>query len=128
MLSGWTGSFLGANKVAFDAYTEVANSKEWHQPLSWSNESISLANYDLVFLPGGHDKGIRQLLDSSRAQHLVAEYWPSVKQPSKKCCAAICHGVQFLAHTKINGTSVLHDATTTALTGLSTSARYYIFY
>ena len=120
MISGWTGSLLGAASIAKDAYAEMVKSTEWQHPLAWSDKSTSLIGYELLFLPGGHDKAIRQLLDSSRAQQLVAEFWPSIKRPNRKVCGAICHGVQLLAHTKVDGTSVLHDVTTTALVGTST--------
>lgn len=120
MITGWTAKMLGANQAAVDAYNDMIQRPEWKSPLSWSSDEISLESFQLLFLPGGHDKAIRQLLDSSRAQSLVANYWPSIKQPSnKKFCAAICHGVQLLAHTQIDGKSVLHDVSTTALVGTS---------
>ena len=124
MLTGVTGAILGAPAAAKQGYQSMIQTPEWKSPLSWSNKELSLKDYDLLFLPGGHEKTIKQLLDNPRAQQLVADYWPLTKKPGKKCCAAICHGVQLLAHTKVNGKSVLYDATTTAL--VSSSKDYVI--
>jgi hypothetical protein len=33
-------------------------------PLSWTDPSLTLNPYDLIFLPGGHEKGVRQIIDS----------------------------------------------------------------
>lgn len=68
------------------------------------------------------------MLDSRRLQTLLAAYFPLTRKPSDKVCAALCHGVQMLAHSKYEGgddgdgqghnkgKSVLHDVTaTTAL-------------
>lgn len=90
--------------------------------LSWSDEHFTLEVYDLVFLPGGHEKGVIQLINSPRVHSLLAEYFPLTRKPSKKCCAAICHGVMALSESSLpgedgKGKSVLHDATTTALPG-----------
>lgn len=118
MLQGWTGSLLGAPKTAITAYNAMVKTPEWQRPRSWSDSSADLTSFDAVFLPGGHEKNVRQLLDSERAQQLMAAYWPLIKKPGKKVCGAVCHGVQFLAHTKGEGRkSVLHDVTTTALVG-----------
>lgn len=122
MLQGWTGSLLGAPKAAVAAYNAMIKSSEWQKPRSWSEGSANLTSFDVVFVPGGHEKNVRQLLDSERAQELMAAFWPLIKKPGKKLCGAVCHGVQFLAHTKAaDGKSILHDVTTTALVGTSTS-------
>lgn len=122
MLQGWTGSLLGAPKAAITAYNAMVKSSEWQSPHSWSDPSADLTSFDVVFVPGGHEKNVRQLLDSERAQHLMAAYWPLIKKPGKKVCGAVCHGVQLLAHTKgDDGKSILHDVTTTALVGGSRS-------
>ncbi|ATY67384.1 ThiJ/PfpI family protein [Cordyceps militaris] len=72
--------------------------------------------YDLVFLPGGHDKGVRQVIDADAVHALLATYFPQTKKPSKKAVGAVCHGVMVLSETKSSdGTSVLHGVTTTAL-------------
>lgn len=118
MLSGWTGTLLGANKAAKKAYQQLTSTSEsFQKPLSWKDTSFNLADFDLVFLPGGHEKGVRQIIDSPRVQELLGAYFPTTKKPSRKSLAAICHGVQVLAMAsrEDDGKSVLHDVKTTAL-------------
>ena len=91
-------------------------SASFKQPHSWTEPSFTLEPYDLVFLPGGHEKGVRQIIDSLRVHELLASYFPKTEKPSAKSLAAICHGVQVLAAaSKADGTSVMHDCRTTAL-------------
>lgn len=116
MLEGWTGSLLGANKAAKTAYKTLTEDAEFARPQAWTTPGFSLADYDIVFIPGGHDKGVRQLLDSSEAHAALATYFEATKKPSSKIVAAICHGPQALANaTRADGKSVLHDCTTTGL-------------
>lgn len=92
--------------------------------LSWSTPGFTLDPYDLVFLPGGHEKGVIQVINSPIVHRLLAEYFPQTRKPSKKSCAAICHGVMVLSESSLPsedgkvGKSVIHDATTTALPGI----------
>jgi hypothetical protein len=89
---------------------------EWLHPLSWSAPDFTLDSYNLVFLPGGHEKGVRQLLDSPIIHKHLAEYFPKTLKPSTKTVAAICHGVMVLSETKDKeGKSVIHECVTTAL-------------
>ena len=86
--------------------------------LAWTEDDFSLDPYDLVFLPGGHEKGVVQVINSPITHKLLAEYFPKTRKPSGKNIAAICHGVMVLSESSLpNGKSVLHDATTTALPG-----------
>jgi hypothetical protein len=100
----------------------MAATPEFTTPLSWSSPTFSLSSYNLIFLPGGHEKGVRQLIDSPvMAQHL-ASYFPQTVKPSTKNVAAVCHGVLALAVAKLSdgehqGKSILHECDTTALPG-----------
>ena len=86
--------------------------------LAWTDEGFTLAPYDLVFLPGGHEKGVVQVINSPVTHKLMVDYFPQTRKPSKKNVAAICHGVMVLSESSLpDGKSVLHDATTTALPG-----------
>ncbi|KAF2771552.1 class I glutamine amidotransferase-like protein [Teratosphaeria nubilosa] len=126
MLKGWTQKLLGAAPPALAAYKQMTQSPAWQHPLAWAKESFTLADYEIVYLAGGHDKAIRQILDSPRAQHLLAEYFPLTVKPSTHICVAICHGVQLLAHaTTADGISVLHNVATTALPGIAESSVYH---
>lgn len=89
------------------------------RPLPWTDPRFTLEPYDLVFLSGGHEKGVRQVIDSPIIHHHLAQYFPSTRKPSNKTIAAVCHAVLVLAESTIpDGKSVLHDATTTALPGM----------
>ena len=86
--------------------------------MSWSAEDFLLDSYDLVFLPGGHEKSVVQVINSPTVHQLIADYFPKTRKPSQKCCTAICHGVMVLSESSLpDGKSVIHDATTTALPG-----------
>ena len=94
----------------------MAKSPAFQAPRSWTDPSFSLDTYDLVFLPGGHEKGVRQLIDSPVVQQQLAVYFPKTRKPSTKTIAAVCHGVLALSEAKLpDGKSVMHDTTTTAL-------------
>jgi hypothetical protein len=56
MLEGVTGSLLGAPKPAVEAYKKMIQSTEWQHPKAWTSEGVTLLDYDLLMLPGGHEK------------------------------------------------------------------------
>ncbi len=94
----------------------MASSPEFQNPLSWSVPGFSLESYNLIFLPGGHDKGVRQVINSTIVHKLLAQYFPTTKKPSNKTVSAVCHGVMVLSETKgEDGKSVIHECVTTAL-------------
>jgi putative intracellular protease/amidase len=130
MLYGIVGTLLGANRKTKAAYhTMIASDSNVagsiNNPHAWTSPTFSLTEYDLVFLPGGHDKGVRQIIDSSKMHNLLADFFPKTRRSNmspKRTLAAICHGVQVLAFTPANTTtstdkrkSIIHDAKTTAL-------------
>lgn len=91
---------------------------EGMKALAWTDEDFTLEPYDLVFLPGGHEKGVVQVINSPVTHRLMVEYFPKTRKPSRKTVAAICHGVMVLSESSLpDGKSVIHDATTTALPG-----------
>ena len=108
----------GATKEACDLHAKMKEETTATTVRSWTDKGFSLLPYDLVFLPGGHEKGVIQVINSPTVHRLIAEYFPKTKKPSTKSCAAICHGVMVLSESSLpNGKSVLHDANTTALPG-----------
>ncbi|KAH6608348.1 ThiJ/PfpI family protein [Trichoderma cornu-damae] len=116
MLEGLTQRLLGASSSIVKKYHVMADSDEWKNPLSWSDEQFTLDAFDLVFLPGGHDKAVSQVIDSERVHKLLADFFPKTKKPSKKAVGAVCHGVMVLSESKHpDGTSVIRDCATTAL-------------
>ena len=115
----------GATKEAVELYDEMTAAPEWKTPSAWSSPEFSLDSFSLVFLPGGHEKGVRQVIDSPVIQKALGAYFPQTRKPSTKSAAAICHGVMALSEGKTaDGKSVLHDATTTALPGAMEDVAY----
>ncbi|KAI1087600.1 class I glutamine amidotransferase-like protein [Rostrohypoxylon terebratum] len=116
MLEGFTQKLLGAKKEVISMYKKMVISDEMLHPLSWSDPDFSLDPFDLVVFPGGHEKGVRQIIDSPIIHKLVVDYFPKTKKPSQKVVGAVCHGVMVLSESKdANGKSVIRDCETTAL-------------
>lgn len=101
---------LKARKDAVSAYRELELISAFAEPLSY--REIRSADYDALLLPGGHDKGVIEYLESTELQSLVLDFFND-----KKPVAAICHGVLIPART-INpntGKSVISDFRCTGL-------------
>lgn len=108
----------GATKEACDLYDAMREDMKSMKAIAWSDADFTLEPYDLVFLPGGHEKGVVQVINSPIVHKMMVDYFPQTKKPSMKSCAAICHGVMVLSESSLpNGKSVIHDVTTTALPG-----------
>ena len=106
----------GATGSVVKSYDEMTETPEFKSPLSWKSEGFSLDSYTLVFLPGGHEKGVRQVIDSEKVHELLVDFFPKTKKPGKKVVGAVCHGVMVLSSSKDKeGNSVIRDCVTTAL-------------
>ncbi len=101
---------LMARQDAVDAYKEMSGSYEFLNPIGYKD--IQPAEFDGLFLPGGHDKGVRVYLESAKLQSIIPLFFESAKP-----VAAVCHGVLLLARSKDSktGKSVLYNRTTTSL-------------
>ena len=79
----------------------------FQRPISWSDQAFSMDHYDVVYLPGGHDKGVRQIIDSETIHHHLQAYFPKTKRDAsdRKILGALCHGVQVLAFTPASDSS-----------------------
>jgi len=94
----------------------MVESDECRQPLAWTADDFSLEAFDMLFFPGGHEKSVRQIIDSALLHQLLVAYFPLTKKPGKKAVAAVCHGVMVLSESKDeHGKSVLYECATTAL-------------
>jgi putative intracellular protease/amidase len=103
-------------------------SEECKHPLSWTASGFSLDDFNLVVLPGGHDKAVRQILDSESLHRLLADYFPKTRKADAgmKAVAAICHGPLILANAKRpDGKSVIYDCQTTALPAKMEALAYW---
>jgi len=101
---------LRARHDAADAYGEMTQAASFNQPAKYSD--IIADDFDALLLPGGHDKRVRDFLESTVLQEAIAEFFTSGKP-----VAAICHGVVAAARSKDpkTGRSVLHGYRTTSL-------------
>jgi len=117
MLEGVTGALLGASGAVKQAYARMTKNEMYlNNVKSWSDPSFTLSNFNHVFLPGGHEKAVRQVIDSERVHQLLVDYFPSTKKQSGNSIAAICHGVLVLANSvDASGVSVMKDLDTTTL-------------
>ncbi|CAI0654151.1 unnamed protein product [Colletotrichum noveboracense] len=116
----------GAAASVMKLYESMTESAEMQQPLSWTAPDFSLDDFDVVHIPGGHDKDVRQLMDNSVVQKLFANYFPKTKKPGKKVVGAICHGPLVLCNAKgEDGNSVLYHCTTTALPACFESVAFH---
>ena len=97
-------SVLAARQDAVDAYYEMEKSEPFCNPLKYTD--VQEKNFDAIYLPGGHDKGVKEYLESSILQQLIVGFFVA-----KKPICAICHGV-VLAARSINpdtGKSVIYN-------------------
>jgi hypothetical protein len=79
----------GAKPPAREAYVKFSSSETFKNPLSWSAPGFSLMNYDILILPGGHDKGVRQIIENEQLRTHLKEFFPHTKREGKKVCGAI---------------------------------------
>ena len=101
---------LRAREDAVTAYHEMEQSPEFIHPIPYN--TIEEADFDALLLPGGHDKGVKEYLESTILQQVVLDFF-RVQKP----VAAICHGVVLAARSidPATGKSVLYNYKTTAL-------------
>ena len=93
------------------AYRRMIADPRFDKPSAYDDVDVESVNG--VFVPGGHAKGVRTLLESSAGQHL------SVAAMSRNIpVGAVCHGVLLLARSidPATGRSILYGRRTTALT------------
>ena len=104
----WKG-ILMADKNALNAYSEMVKSKEFLNPVKWSD--LNSNEYDGLILGGGHARGMVEYLESDKLQSIVSDFFELDKP-----VGAICHGVILAARSKRqDGKSVLFDKKTTCL-------------
>ncbi|MBS2015267.1 MAG: DJ-1/PfpI family protein [Deltaproteobacteria bacterium] len=110
LLTGVIFGQLGAKEGPKKLYAEMAASKAFASPITWS--AIDVTAFDALLLPGGHAPGMKQYLASDVLQSKVAAF-----ARTGKPMAAICHGVLVLARAKDpeTGKSVLAGRRTTCL-------------
>lgn len=101
---------LQANSDAQKAFYLLNKDKAFCNPSKYSD--VQEKDFDAILLPGGHDKGVKEYLESEVLQNLVSNFFAK-----NKPVAAICHGVVLAARSINEKTkkSVLYNYKTTAL-------------
>ena len=101
---------LRARSDGVAACAEMSRIDSFRYPLQYIDAKVD--SFAAIFLPGGHDKGVKEYLESDVLQRLVADFFAT-----QKPVAAICHGVVLAARSISPGTgkSVIHDYKTTSL-------------
>lgn len=101
---------LVARLDAIAAYSEMAKAVEFRNPVSYASSDPD--DFDAILLPGGHDKGMREYLESKELQDKIV----SIFRHSKPL-GAICHGVLLAARSidPMTNKSVLFGYQTTSL-------------
>lgn len=104
------GKLLRAREDAVIAYNEMYNSKEFNNPISYID--IHSTDYDGILLPGGHDKGVKEYLESETLQSVISQFFSNDEK-----VGAICHGVVLLARSidPVTNKSVIYNYKTTSL-------------
>lgn len=110
---------LQARQDAVQAYADMEKAAAFMHPVAYAD--IRPGDYDALLLPGGHDKGVREYLESAELQKTVVSFFRE-----EKPVAAICHGVVLAARSTDPQTSrsVLYGYRTTALLGSQETAAY----
>lgn len=105
------GLLLRADRRARAAYRELIRDPRFLAPLAYVQ--LRSADFDALLLPGGHAQGMREYLESTILQSVVADFFEADKP-----VAAVCHGVVLAARSLSprTGRSVLYARKTTALT------------
>lgn len=112
---------LMAEPAALAEYRKMVGSTAFKHPIRYAEIDETL--FAGVLLPGGHDKGMREYLESAILQEKVAEFFLA-----EKLVGAICHGT-VLAARSINprtGRSVIYDYKTTSLLKTQEMGAYYL--
>jgi putative intracellular protease/amidase len=102
---------LMTKRGPLEAYRRMTGDPAFLSP--GRHDEVVLGDGDGVFVPGGHAKGVRTLIESEPVQRLAAD-----AMVRDLPVGAICHGVLLLARAvdPVTGRSPLHGRRTTALT------------
>jgi protease I len=77
---------LQAREDAVIAYRRMEKSPAFNSPLKYTD--VSADDFDGLLLPGGHDKAVKEYLESTVLQKIVVDFFRE-----NKPVAAVCHGV-----------------------------------
>jgi protease I len=112
-------TLLQTRRDAVEAFATLQTEEAYQTPKKYSD--LDADDFDGILLPGGHDKGVKEYLESTILQNLIVAFFGA-----KKPVAAICHGVVLAARSidPETGKSVIHNRKTTALLKSQENAAY----
>jgi len=108
---GLWSPFLMTRTDSLEKYREMVSDHAFQHPLSY--DDVNTKQITAVLIPGGHEKGVKTLLESARMQQIMVELFDRDVP-----VGAVCHGVVLLARSRSpkTGRSVLFGRKTAALT------------
>ncbi len=103
-------NLLKARKDALQAYREMQASQAFTNPQAYPD--VVPDDYAGIYLPGGHDKGVKEYLEAETLQNIIPHFFMQNKK-----VGAICHGVILLARSinPMTHKPVIYPYKTTAL-------------
>jgi protease I len=112
---------LQARQDAVKAYQQMEKSAAFNSPLKYTE--VNADDFDGLLLPGGHDKGVKEYLESNILQKLVVDFFTA-----NKPVAAVCHGVLIPARSVDPKTqkSVIYDYKCTGLLKRQELSAYHL--
>lgn len=121
LITGVIFGQLGAKPEAIKIYRTLEKVPEFTNPIKYTE--VDESEYELLHLPGGHAKGMRQYLESEELREIVLKFYEA-----NKIMGAICHGSIVLARTKNpeTGKSIIYNRTITGLIKRLEKIAYYI--
>lgn len=101
---------LQARGDAIEACIDLESNQSFCNPLKY--EDVHEEKFDAILLPGGHDKSVKEYLESEVLQNHIVNFFAA-----KKPVGAICHGVVLAARSidPKSNRSVINDYKTTSL-------------
>lgn len=121
LLTGVIFGQLGAEKAAIRFYHEMEKTATYLHPIEF--HKINPEEFDLLILPGGHAKGMKQYLESKILQDKALLFLKL-----NKLVGSICHGSLVLARTidPVTGKSIIYNRKLTGLTKFLERVAYYL--
>jgi len=121
LITGVIFGQLKAKPEAIKIFRELEKAHEFLNPILYSE--IEVSEYDLLHLPGGHAKGMRQYLESKVLQQKVLEFYEA-----NKIIGSICHGCIVMTRTMDPKTekSIIYNKNVTGLIKRLEKLAFYI--
>ncbi|MCF6348762.1 MAG: type 1 glutamine amidotransferase domain-containing protein [Flavobacteriaceae bacterium] len=121
LITGVIFGQLKAKPEAIKFFRKLEKDIAFLNPILYSE--IEVSEYNLLHLPGGHAKGMRQYLESTILQQKVLEFYQA-----KKIIGSICHGCIVMTRTIDPNTkkSIIYNKNITGLIKRLEKLAYYI--